>query len=148
MIAPDRKSRAPGLLPRWHPPKIDNFGIQVPPRKNTWPTFFKTISEHFAAHQTFLVTYPKMEIIKTSSFKNRVGSRKRMGEFRVRERVAKSTRRLIRVRFRSVPLPVWVTNKIEAGLKVKRDPTITDREWERLINLAIAEIVISSFKNN
>jgi hypothetical protein len=127
----------------WHKPKTKTV-IRVPKKKNTWSNFFKIISER----RTPPTVYPGFEIIQTSVYENRVGSRKRMGELRVREREAKNTRRpLNRVRFRQVPLPEWATKKIEAGLKTKRDPKITDREWERLINRAIAEIVVSRLKN-
>jgi hypothetical protein len=130
---------------QWHKPQINfDFGIYVPPRKNTWPTFFKKIGEHFKAHQTFPIVYPGFEIIKTSIFKNRVVSRERMQEIRQRRRTKKDKRDPIE--FRQIPLPGSVITKLESGLKIKRadDKPITDREWDKLVDEVIASIVVKS----
>jgi hypothetical protein len=85
---------------------------------------------------------PIVSIIKTSVFKNRLGSRERMGEMRARRRTKEFKRDP--VEFRQVPLPRSVINQLAADLKIRRaaDKPVTDKQWDKLIDDVIAHIVV------
>ncbi|MBR1276109.1 hypothetical protein [Bradyrhizobium sp. AUGA SZCCT0283] len=129
-------------LLHWHKPKIVDLGIHVSPKKNTWRNFLHIIDEHFTSHQLFPIVYPKVETIKTIIFKNRLGSRDRMGELRARRRAKKDKRDP--VEFRQVPLPRSVISKLEAKLNIDKahDAPVTDKQWRKLIDDVIASIVV------
>ncbi|MCK1669250.1 MULTISPECIES: hypothetical protein [unclassified Bradyrhizobium] len=126
----------------WHVPKIIDRGIRVPPKKNTWPTFFEIVGKHFASHQTFPVVYPEVKITPTCVVRRRLLTRKRVGELRARRRTRAD--RHDPVEFRHIPLPRSVIDQIAADLRIKRadDEPVTDKQWDKLINDVIATIVV------
>lgn len=86
----------------WHAPEIhDRKLLRLRRKQNTWPGFFHTVGEIFAAHQTPVV-YPKVEIIPTKVWRKRAGGRVRVAEFRKRERDAEHSHGN-QVRFYEVP---------------------------------------------
>jgi hypothetical protein len=124
---------------QWHAPKVVVLGIRRPPRQRVFAIIDKS-------HQNIFTTTPKVEIIPTRDFKNRVGSRERMGELRGRRRTKEFKRGdpLKYLEFRLVPLPRWVIKKIEADLKIEQAKPIDSKKWQRGIDRLIASIVVKS----
>src|SRR5947209_5275315 len=60
----------------WHQPQIVDFAIRVPPKKNTWPNFFKIVGEHFASNQTLPIVRPEVRIVSKKTVDGKLRSRK------------------------------------------------------------------------
>ena len=146
MIVPNRKRNPASDLPRWHKPKIVDFGIHLSARKNTWRNFFNIIDKQFTSHHTFPTIFPKAEITKTSVLRTRALTRVRLRKLREREREGK--RNHDPESFLLVPLRDSVVHKLAAELKTEQgDRPVKDREWDRMIGLAAAKAIEWAVEN-
>jgi hypothetical protein len=126
---------------QWHPPKVVDLEIHVRPKDNTWPTFFKIISEHFAKHHKFPVVYPEVKIYS----KKQVDGKLRIRRSRKRAEV----HRRDPVRAYTVWLPDSAVSEIVLPLQVENDSLVSDgkRFWKQLVGKAIADEVQTALEN-
>jgi hypothetical protein len=123
------------VFPQWHRPIVRDFGIHISHKNNTWPNFFKILSEHFASHQTFPVVYPGVKIRS----KQTIGSNRRSHRART---LAKANKR-DPIRYILVPLHDSEIHAVVGGLsKLKKDKSIPEREWRKLVGDLVAALFV------
>jgi hypothetical protein len=141
------KSSAQVLRLQWHKPKIVDFGIHVPPKKNTWRTFFKIVGEQVATHQSFPVVFPKVRIFSEHKAKL---NRARVARCSKNKQHRHPTKKCLDpVSFYNLPLPDSAVNQVILKLKIEKgEGSMSERERHEMLVSVLADFVIKAIKNN